>query len=170
MQPTTLRLALGAFLSAGLPAIAPADYASLQREVICAETGFSRAAEQRDLERFLEFVDPDARFANVAVSRGKDEIATSWAPVFDRDGPAMRWRPAVTEVSADGRLALSRGPYRSVRKGADGERIESWGHFISTWRKTADGDWLVLFDSGGDNGMTPTAAEVVLLESEPDCP
>lgn len=169
MQLTTLRLALGAFMGAGLPAMAMADNASLRQEVICAETGFSRAAENRDLVRFLEFVDPDARFANVAVSKGKDEIAASWAAVFDQDGPAMRWRPAVTEVSADGQLALSRGPYRSVRKGADGERIESWGHFISTWRKTADGEWLVLFDSGGDNGMTPTEAEVALLESEPDC-
>lgn len=170
MQLTTMRLALGAFLCAGLPAIAMADNASLRQEVICAETMFSRAAENRDLERFLEFVDPDARFANVAVSRGKDEIAASWAAVFEQDGPAMRWRPAVTEVSADGRLALSRGPYRSVRKGANGERIESWGHFISTWRKTAEGEWLVLFDSGGDNGMTPAAADVVLLESEPHCP
>ncbi len=170
MRLSNLRLALGAFLCAGVPATALADNVSLQQEVICAETGFSRAAENRDLERFLEFVDPDARFANAAVSRGIDEIAASWAAVFDQEGPAMRWRPAVTEVSADGRLALSRGPYRSVRMGTDGERIESWGHFISTWRKNAEGKWLVLFDSGGDNGMTPTEAEVTLLESEPDCP
>ncbi len=170
MRLPILRLALGIFLPAGAPAIVLADSVAFQQEVICAETGFSRAAENRNLERFLEFVDPDARFANAAVSRGKDEIAASWAAVFDENGPAMRWRPAVTEVSADGRLALSRGPYRSVRTRADGERIESWGHFISTWRKAANGRWLVLFDSGGDNGMTPTEAEVALLESEPDCP
>jgi ketosteroid isomerase-like protein len=170
MRLPTLRLALAAFLCAGVPAIVLADNVFLQQEVICAETGFSRAAENRDLERFLEFVDPDARFASAAVARGKDEIAAAWATVFDKEGPAMRWRPAVTEVSADGRLALSRGPYRSVRKGGDGEQVEFWGHFISTWRKTADGEWLVLFDSGGDSGMTPTEAEVALLESEPDCP
>ncbi len=153
-----------------LPMIAQAETGSVQQAVMCAETAFSRAAEDRDLTRFLSFVDPDARFANAAVARGKDEIAAAWAAVFDAEGPAMRWRPAVTEVSADGRLALSRGPYRSVRTGVDGERIESWGHFISTWRKTVDGQWLVLFDSGGDNGMTPTEAEIELLESEPDCP
>ncbi len=169
MRSQTLRLAMGVFLSVGLPANALADHDSLQQEVICAETGFSRAAEDRDLEQFLDFVDPDARFANVGVARGKDEIAAAWAAVFKVDGSAMRWRTAITEVSADGRLALSRGPYRSVRRGADGERIESWGHFISTWRKTADGQWLVLFDSGGDSGMTPTEAEVELLNGEPDC-
>jgi ketosteroid isomerase-like protein len=170
MRLLTRRLAMGAFLCGGLPVMVLADNDSLQQEVVCAETGFSQAAESRDLQRFLAFVDPDARFANAAVSRGKEEIAAAWAAVFDTKGPAMRWRPAITEVSQDGRLALSRGPYRSVRQGADGERIESWGHFISTWRKTADGEWLVLFDSGGDSGMTPTDAEVTLLESEPDCP
>lgn len=170
MRQQTLRPVMRAFLCACLPAIVLADNVSVRQDVICAETGFSRAAEERDLERFLDFVDPDARFANAAVARGKVEIAATWAAVFDEEGPAMRWRPAVTEVSDDGRLALSRGPYRSVRKGADGERIESWGHFISTWRKTAAGQWLVLFDSGGDSGMTPTEAEVELLDSEPDCP
>ncbi|HSD68416.1 MAG TPA: DUF4440 domain-containing protein [Woeseiaceae bacterium] len=152
-----------------LPPVAPADDASVQREVICAETGFSRAAEARDLRRFLDFIDPDARFANATVARGKDEIAAAWAPFFAEDGPAIRWRSAITEVSADGNLALSRGPYRSIRDTVDGARTESWGHFISTWRKTADGRWLVLFDSGGDSGMTPTAEEIAVLEGEPDC-
>ena len=152
-----------------LPPVAPAEDASVQREVVCAETGFSRAAEARDLQRFLDFVDPDARFANATVARGKDEIAAAWAPFFAASGPAIRWRAAITEVSADGNLALSRGPYRSIRVADDGARTESWGHFISTWRKSAEGRWLVLFDSGGDSGMTPTAVEVAVLESEPDC-
>ena len=152
-----------------LAPVAPAEDASVQQEVICAETGFSRAAEARDLQGFLDFIDPDARFANATVARGKDEISAAWAPFFAVAGPAIRWRSTITEVSADGTLALSRGPYRIIRVSEDGARAESWGHFISTWRKAADGRWLVLFDSGGDSGMTPTAAEVAVLESEPDC-
>jgi ketosteroid isomerase-like protein len=82
----------------------------------------------------------------------------------------MRWRPAVVEVTSDGKLALSRGPYRSTRIDEDGNVQESWGHFISTWRRNAAGNWQVVFDSGGDAGMTPTEAEIAILESEPDCP
>lgn len=148
---------------------AKADTATAIHEVICAETEFSRAAEARDLPAFLALVDPDARFANASVARGKEDIAEVWAGFFDPEGPIIRWRPSVTEVAADGALALSRGPFRITGTGSDGMPRETWGHFISTWRKTATGDWLVLFDSGGDAGMTPTEAEVAVLESEPAC-
>ena len=139
-------------------------------EVVCAETTFSRAAEARDLQAFLALVDPDARFANASVARGKDEIAKAWAGFFDPDGPVIRWRPSVTEVSVDGRLALSRGPFRISGTDSDGNPRETWGHFISTWRKSPDGRWLVLFDSGGDAGMTPGEDDIRVLESEPNCP
>lgn len=141
-----------------------------RQEVICAETGFSRAAEAKDMDRFLSFVDPDARFIASEVARGREEIAAAWSAVFSDDGPTMRWRPAFVEVSADGRLALSRGPYRSTRVDENGEIHHSWGHFISTWRRNDAGAWQVMFDSGGDNGMQPTEQEIALLESEPDCP
>ena len=143
---------------------------TLRQEVVCAEPGFSRAAEARDRSAFLAFVDPDARFVTGNVARGHAEIAEAWRAFLSPDGPAIRWRPAVVEVSADGRLAISRGPYRTVSVDDNGDRSETWGHFISTWRRDEDGSWHVLFDSGGDAGMTPTAEEVAILEGEPDCP
>jgi hypothetical protein len=39
--------------------------------------------------------------------------------------------------------ALSRGPYCTVRIDENGERIESWGTFISTARPGTDGKWKV---------------------------
>jgi ketosteroid isomerase-like protein len=140
------------------------------RSVICAETQFSRAAEARNLQAFLARIDPDARFANSSVAHGKVEIAKAWAVFFDPDGPVIRWRPSITEISEDGQLALSRGPYRVTAIEDDGSTRESWGHFISTWRKNENGEWLVLFDSGGDDGMTPSDAEIAILLAEPECP
>ena len=140
------------------------------KQVICAETGFSRAAEARDLDLFLAYVDPDARFVARSVARGREEVAAAWAPMFEPDGPLLRWRPAIVELTADGKLALSRGPYRLTQIDEDGNVVHTWGHFNSTWRLTDDGQWRVLFDSGGDAGMTPTEEEIRVLESEPDCP
>lgn len=142
----------------------------LRQEVICAETGFSRAAEAKDKNAFLTFVDPDARFIAGRVARGRAEIGEAWAAALAEDGPTMRWRPAFVEVSADGTMALSRGPYRSTSFTEDGEVQYSWGHFISTWRRNPDGVWQVMFDSGGDTGMEPTAEEIAILEGEPECP
>jgi len=158
---TTLLLVLTALASASDP---------LTREVICAETNFSRAAERKDKQAFLELVDSDARFVTGSIARGKDEIAEAWAGVFEADGPQMRWRPRVIEVTADGMLALSRGPYRVRRRGDDGEITDSWGHYISTWRRTADGRWLIVFDTGGDFGITPSEADIAAFEAEPECP
>ena len=138
------------FLMFVLAALATAENPATW-EVICAETNFSRAAERRDLDAFLEFVDQDARFLFRPVARGREEVGEAWARTFAPDGPEMRWRPREVEVTADGNLAFSRGPYRSRRTGDDGEVIETWGHYISTWRMNNEGEWKVLFDTGGDD-------------------
>jgi ketosteroid isomerase-like protein len=143
---------------------------SVRQEVICAETGFSRAAEARDREAFLSFVDPDARFITSRVARGREEIGEAWSSALEPGGPAMRWRPEVVEVTNDGNLAISRGPWRSTSLDESGNVIETWGHFISTWRRNQDGEWRVLFDTGGDSGMVPSEAEIAVLEGEPECP
>ncbi|MDA0681222.1 MAG: nuclear transport factor 2 family protein [Proteobacteria bacterium] len=139
-------------------------------EVICAETGFSRAAEARDKSSFLSFVDPDARFITDRIARGRDEIAEAWSFAFSEDGPTIRWRPAVVEVASDGNVAISRGPYRLTRIDENGDEQQSWGHFISTWRRNNNGQWQVLFDTGGDNAMVPSEQDISVLESEPVCP
>lgn len=152
-----------------LAAVGMADE-TVRQQVICAETGFSRAAEARDREAFLGFVDPDARFLYAEIVAGRDAIGAAWARALSSDGPLMRWRPAMVAVSADGQLAVSRGPYRATSVDADGRTVQRWGHFISTWRRNAEGRWLVLFDTGGDDGMEPTAEDIAVLESEPACP
>lgn len=150
-------------------AMAPAPE-SARQDVICAETGFSRAAEAKDKDKFLSFVDPDARFISGRVAKGRAEIGEAWSSAFSENGPTIRWRPAFVEVSADGKLAISRGPYRSTQTDENGEFRHSWGHFISTWRLNEAGVWQVMFDSGGDAGMEPSEQDIAVLESEPDCP
>ena len=141
-----------------------------RQEVVCAETGFSRAAEARDPVAFEAFVDPDARFISARVSRGRAEVLEAWSGFLSAHGPEIRWRPQFVEVTDDGNLALSRGPFRVRVVGDDGAVTETWGRFNSTWRRNADGHWQVVFDAGGDAGMTPTEEEITILESEPDCP
>ncbi|MDJ0656022.1 MAG: nuclear transport factor 2 family protein [Xanthomonadales bacterium] len=141
--------------------------ADVREQARCAEIAFSNSAERRDLAAFKSFLDPDARFVAGQISRGPDEVAAGWAPFFAEGGPSIRWRPAVVEVTRDGRMALIRGPYRVTTGSPDNPEV--WGHFISTWRLNGE-RWQVLFDSGGDNGMTPTEEERALLEMPDGCP
>jgi ketosteroid isomerase-like protein len=149
--------------------LAPATADPSRQAVWCAEVGFSRSVENRDLDAFIAYLDPDVRFVTGNISRGPDEVAQEWAGFFDDDGPRIRWRPAIVEVVANGTLAISRGPYRLTLVSEDGEVQEAWGNFNSTWRLNGDGEWRVLFDAGGDHGMTPSAEQIEILNSEPDC-
>jgi ketosteroid isomerase-like protein len=146
-----------------------ANSPDLVHEVICAETRFSRAAERKDKDAFISMVDPDARFVTSDISRGHEEIAAAWSFAFADDDTIMRWRPAVVEVTSDGALAISRGPYRLTGIDDEGGKFEVWGTFISTWRRNEDGQWRVLFDTSGENEMTPTADDIATLQSEPAC-
>lgn len=139
------------------------------QEVVCAETTFSRAAESKDQAAFLALVDPDARFVTAGIARGHAEIAAAWSFAFADDNTLMRWRPAVVEVTSDGNLAISRGPYRLTGTDEAGTDFEIWGTFISTWRRNQEGAWRVIFDTSGESNMTPSEADRDVLNAEPSC-
>ena len=139
-------------------------------EVRCREIGFSQATEDQDMAAFRSFIDADARFVSNSVLRGVDDIAAAWSVFFGEDSPSIIWRPQVIEVLEDGKLALSRGPYRVTTKDADGNPVEQWGTFNSIWRLHDDGQWRVVFDAGNPAASPPDEATQALLDSIDDCP
>ena len=150
-----------------LPLAARGDPAA---DVRCAEIRFSLAAESRDAARFRSMIDADARFTGNEVLRGPDAVVEAWRPFFQPDGPRIKWRPQVVEVLDTGDLALTRGPYRLESRGQDGEVTVRWGTFNSVWRLGPDGQWRVVFDTGGPPIDEPTEESRALLEAETqDC-
>ncbi len=146
--------------------IAAADATS---EVRCREIGFSRAAEAQDMAAFRSHIDADARFVSDTVLRGVDDIAAAWSVFFGEDSPSIKWRPQIVEVLENGKLALSRGPYRVTANDADGNAVEQWGTFNSIWRLHDDGQWRVVFDAGSPAASPPDEATRALLDAEDDC-
>ena len=143
--------------------------ADLVTDVRCQEVAFSRAAEDRDLASFVSFLDVDARFVGDGVLRGPDEIAAAWQVFFADDGPTIKWRPQFVEVLESGDLALTRGPYRMLAKGPDGEAVEEWGTFNSVWRKDTDDTWRIILDAGNPSNAEPSDSVRALLEQEDSC-
>lgn len=160
MKPTLLSLSLC------FPIAALAD---AEQDVRCSETGFSQAAEARDAGRFTSFIDPDARFVGNTVARGVAEIVEGWGGFFEPDGPRIKWRPQFVEVLEDGRLALTRGPYRITTPTPDGREIEGWGTFNSVWRLNDEGEWRVVFDAGSPPTETPSDDVRALLDEAVAC-
>ncbi len=143
--------------------------ADLAEEVRCREIGFSKAAEKQSARRFASFIDADARFVSSTVTRGPDEVTEAWTVFFTGDSPTIKWRPQIVEVLEDGKLALSRGPYRVISKDEDGNETEHWGTFNSVWRLQADGGWKVVFDAGSAAAQPPTEDVKALLDQKDNC-
>jgi len=157
-------LLLAGLLTGSVPALA--DTAD---DVRCREIGFSKAAEARDAATFATFIDADARFAGSTVVHGVDEIVEAWGVFFTADGPAIKWRPQFVEVLKDGSLALTRGPYRMLVTGEDGQVNEYWGTFNSVWRLHDDGEWRVVFDAGSEPNESPADEVRALLDADDAC-
>jgi ketosteroid isomerase-like protein len=143
--------------------------ADLVDDVRCREIGFSKSIESRDMELFRSFLDDDARFVGVDVTRGPDEITEGWRTFEPENGPSLKWRPQIVEVLEDGKLALSRGPYRYTQKNEEGEEVDYWGTFNSIWRLQDDGSWKVVFDAGSPAEKPPADDVKALLDQEDDC-
>jgi len=114
-------------------------------------------------------IDNDARFVGNAVARGPAAVAEAWSIFFAADGPAIKWRPQFVEVLQDGRLALTRGPYRMITRDEKGKEIEHWGTFNSVWRLHDDGHWRVVFDAGNPASAPPDDAVRALLDEADPC-
>jgi ketosteroid isomerase-like protein len=138
-------------------------------EVACREIGFSKSIESRDMDAFRSFLDEDARFVGVDVQRGADAVTEAWRTFEPDDGPMLKWRPQIIEVLKDGKLALSRGPYRYTTTNEDGDEVAFWGTFNSVWRLHDDGSWKIVFDAGSPASEPPADEVKALLDAEDDC-
>jgi uncharacterized protein (TIGR02246 family) len=132
------------------PAAAEAARGRLVEEVRRAEIAFAATVAEKRPDRFEAMLADDAVFlgSRGEVARGRDEVVAAWQGLFAADAPDFRWHPEIVELSGDGTLALSRGPWTARGRDAQGQPYERAGTFTSIWRRQADGTWRVIFDAG----------------------
>ena len=148
VRATLAFLALSIVVSAPVPASA-ADRAALVEQARAAEVAFARSVAEKDRAAFAAAIDPDAVFVGSGPPTvGRAKILEEWEVFFAEGAPDFRWHPEVVELSGDGELALSRGPWTMKGIRPDGTPFERSGSFNSVWRRQADGGWKVVFDAG----------------------
>ncbi len=128
-------LAAAGLVAAGMagPAVA-GDF----EDMVNAERTFAADASVRGTrEAFLQSLASDG----VVFAPGPGNGKTIWAFRPD-DKNRLEWTPEVAEVAASGDLGYVSGPWRYTVKG-DAHPSE-FGHFLTVWKKQADGVWKVL--------------------------
>lgn len=126
-------------------------------EVWQRESGFADALAAHDAGAFASYLHPGAVFVGGGeqASHGREAVVAAWAGLVEGRELRLRWYPDAVDVSGDGRMALSRGPYWMDDPSLPDDRRYRVGRFISTWVRGEDGRWLVVFDGGGGNLPKP---------------
>jgi ketosteroid isomerase-like protein len=159
---TMCMMAAGIILAAGATA-GPGQTArdKALAALIEAERSFSRTSEKNGIrEAFLTFLAEKAIVFRPKPVEGR--------PVYEKMDPAnptvLTWAPEIAEVSASGELGYTSGPYE-VRPDR-GAAPTDFGHYVSLWKKQADGAWRVLLDIGVQHDR-PQSAEPVSAVATP---
>ena len=124
------------------------DRTAAAEEVRRAELAFAASVAANQPEKFASMIDEEAVFVGAAVTRGRTAIVDSWKVFFAPDRPEFVWQPEIVELSGDGTLGMTRGPWTMKGQGPDGKPFERSGTFNSIWRRQPDGSWKIVFDMG----------------------
>lgn len=110
--------------------------------VLRAELAFARMAEEKGIRpAFLAWLREDARVFTPRMTSAKARYGPE-----PGDGGHLAWYPEAMGLAASGELAWSFGPWTYAGKKGDPPRVH--GHFLSVWRRGADGRWKVGADIG----------------------
>ena len=71
--------------------------------------------------------------------------------------PLLSWYPAVAGMARAGDLGYTTGPWEFKNDIHDAKPV-AWGHFLTVWKKQADGSWKFAIDLGISNPQPAQAA------------
>jgi len=157
-----IALVVASVLAGTAPALAAP--APLAAPIIAAERGFAADAQRYGVRlAFLAHFDADSWLfrphpvaAHAALARDAD------------DGSRLEWAPEIAGVSTGGDIGFTSGPWSAHAPGVD--RL-AHGHFLTIWKRGADGIWRVQVDGGISHApLEQPVGEVKIVTSAADSP
>jgi len=149
-----LLLLLG-FVSLGFAKRTP-EKSALQA-MVEAERAFAKMAEEQGTRpAFMAFIADDGILFRPTAVKGKQWMTNHPLPASDKH-PLLSWYPAVAGMARAGDMGYTTGPWE-YKSDIHDDRSVAWGHFLTVWKKQADGQWKFAVDLGISNPQ-PAQAE-----------
>jgi ketosteroid isomerase-like protein len=121
--------------------------ASPLKTMVETEQAFSKTAEEKSTrEAFLAFIAEDGLLFRPGAVNGKQWMLAHPDPPSDKH-PLLAWQPAFADMSSAGDLGFTTGPWE-FKKDIKDEKPAGYGHFVTLWKKQADGSWKFVVDLG----------------------
>jgi len=120
---------------------------SALQEMVNTEQSFSKMAEEQNArDAFLAFIADDGLLFRPGAVNGKKWMQEHPVPPSDKN-PLLAWQPAFAGMSASGDMGFTTGPWEFKADRSD-DKPSGYGHFVTVWKKQADGTWKFVVDLG----------------------
>jgi ketosteroid isomerase-like protein len=117
------------------------------QEMVKTEQAFSRMAEEKNArDAFMAFIADDGLLFRPGAVNGKKWMEEHPVPPSDKK-PLLAWQPAFAGMAASGDMGFTTGPWE-LRNDIKDEKPSGYGHFVTVWKKQADGSWKFEVDLG----------------------
>jgi ketosteroid isomerase-like protein len=134
-------------------ALAASDKAALKAELVQTETDFCAMAQTQGLPAaFAHYAAEDAVFFDVDPKRHRGREAVRLRYADAPAGAVLTWKPVQADVADSGELGYTWGTYEfRGPPGPDGKSRVGTGHYVTIWKRQADGVWRFVLDTGNPN-------------------
>lgn len=144
-----MRKTLSLLFLVSLPSFAQSLQSDLDA-MVASERAFAKLGEEKGVkESFLAYIADDGIIFRPTPVKGKEILAARPNPPIQ-----LAWRPSYAEIARSGDMGWTTGP--SERKSQGSDEVFH-GHFLTVWKKQADGNWRWMIDTGipHDKPTTP---------------
>jgi len=120
---------------------------SALQEMVKTEQAFSKMAEEKNArDAFMAFIADDGLLFRPGAVNGKKWMLEHPVPPSDKK-PLLAWQPAFAGMAASGDMGFTTGPWEA-KPDVNDEKPSGYGHFVTVWKKQADGSWKFVVDLG----------------------
>jgi ketosteroid isomerase-like protein len=94
----------------------------------------------------MAFIADDGLLFRPGAVNGKKWMLEHPLPPSDKK-PLLAWQPAYAGMAASGDMGFTTGPWEA-KADINDEKPQGYGHFVTVWKKQADGSWKFVVDLG----------------------
>ncbi|MBD3219255.1 MAG: DUF4440 domain-containing protein [candidate division Zixibacteria bacterium] len=132
------------------------DFEAARQSMIEADKAFSLMSVEEGMRpAFDYYMDDNATMYRDGMDpiTGREDILSLYPPPDNQAG-ILSWEPFFAEISESGDLGYTLGKYVYTVTDTLGVENESYGYYVTIWKKQPNGSWKYVFDTGV-NGPQP---------------
>src|SRR5437588_7618427 len=140
---TRIPLLIVLFLFAATAAAQKTDRKADLASLVATERAFAQTAATKGIrDSFLSYLADDG-----IIFRPGPVVGKKWMTENTPAAGLLSWGPAFADISRSGDLGYTTGPWEYRGNKTDAQPSAS-GHFVTVWKKQADGVWKFVLDHG----------------------